>query len=59
MIKWFKTNKKLREILIKKQEEIDNLRNDWFLKRKEISDLKRELMLARRMWDISDKTKKY
>lgn len=59
MIKWFKTNKKLREILTKKQEEIDNLRNDWFLKRKEISDLKRELMLARRMWDISDKTKKY
>jgi predicted RNase H-like nuclease (RuvC/YqgF family) len=59
MIKWFKTNKKLREILNKKQEEIDNLRNDWFLKRKEISDLKRELMLARRMWDISDKTKKY
>ena len=59
MIKWFKTNKKLREILNKKQEEIDNLRNDWFLKRKEISDLKRELMLAIRMWDISDKTKKY
>jgi len=59
MIKWFKTNKKLREILNKKQEEIDNLRNDLFLKRKEISDLKRELMLARRMWDISDKTKKY
>ena len=59
MIKWFKTNKKLRQILNKKQEEIDNLRNDWFLKRKEISDLKRELMLARRMWDISDKTKKY
>ena len=59
MIKWFKTNKKLREILNKKQEEIDNLRNDWFMKRKEISDLKRELMLARRMWDISDKTKKY
>lgn len=59
MIKWFKTNKKLREILNKKQEEIDNLRNDWFLKRKEISDLKRELMLAKRMWDISDKTKQY
>lgn len=59
MIKWFKTNKKLREILNKKQEEIDNLRNDWFLKRKEISDLKRELMLARKMWDISDKTKQY
>ena len=59
MIKWFKTNKKLREILTKKQEEIDNLRNDWFLKRKEISDLKRELMLAKRMWDISDKTKQY
>ena len=59
MIKWFKTNKKLREILTKKQEEIDNLRNDWFLKRKEISDLKRELSLARKMWDISDKTKQY
>lgn len=59
MIKWFKTNKKLREILNKKQEEIDNLRNDWFKKRKEISDLKRELDLARKMWDISDKTKKY
>ena len=59
MIKWFKTNKKLRELLNKKQEEIDNLRNDWFKKRKEISDLKRELDLARKMWDISDKTKKY
>lgn len=59
MIKWFKTNKKLREILNKKQEEINNLRNDWFLKRKEISELKRELQLARRMWDETDKTKRY
>lgn len=59
MIKWFKTNKTLRKLLNKKQEEIDNLRNDWFKKRKEISDLKRELDLARKMWDISDKTKKY
>ena len=59
MIKWFRTNIKLRKELKKKQEEIDNLRNDWFKKRKEISDLKRELDLARKMWDISDKTKKY
>ena len=59
MIKWFKTNIRLRKDLKKKQEEIDNLRNDWFKKRKEISDLKRELNLARKMWDISDKTKNY
>lgn len=59
MIKWFKTNIKLRKELKKKQEEIDNLRDDWFKKRKEISDLKRELMLSRKMWDISDKNKTY
>ena len=59
MIKWFRTNKTLRELLDKKQEEIDNLRNDWFGKRKEISELKRELQLARRMWDETDKTKRY
>ena len=59
MIKWFRTNIKLRKELKKKQDEIDNLRNDWFKKRKEISDLKRELMLSRQMWDISDKNKTY
>ncbi len=59
MIKWFKTNIKLRKELKKKQDEIDNLRDDWFKKRKEISDLKRELMLSRKMWDISDKNKTY
>ena len=59
MIKWLKTNIRLRKDLKKKQEEIDNLRNDWFKKQKEISDLKRELNLARKMWDISDKTKNY
>lgn len=59
MIKWFKTNIKLRKELKKKQDEIDNLRDDWFKKRKEISDLKRELMLSRQMWDISDKNKTY
>jgi predicted RNase H-like nuclease (RuvC/YqgF family) len=59
MIKWFRTNKILRKLLDKKQEEIDNLRNDWFKKRKEISELKRELQLARRMWDETDKTKRY
>ena len=59
MIKWFRTNKTLRKLLNKKQEEIDNLRNDWFEKRKEISELKRELQLARRMWDETDKTKRY
>ena len=59
MIKWFKTNIRLRKDLKKKQEEIDNLRNDWFKKQKEISDLKRELQLARRMWDETDKTKRY
>ena len=59
MIKWFRTNIKLRKELKKKQEEIDNLRSDWFKKRKEISDLKRELMLSRQMWDISDKNKTY
>ena len=56
---WFRTNKTLRKLLDKKQEEIDNLRNDWFKKRKEISDLQRELNLARKMWDETDKTKRY
>jgi predicted RNase H-like nuclease (RuvC/YqgF family) len=56
---WFRTNKTLRKLLDKKQEEIDNLRNDWFKKRKEILELKRELNLARRMWDETDKTKRY
>ena len=56
---WFRTNKTLRKLLDKKQEEIDNLRNDWFKKRKEILELKRELNLARRMWDEADKTKRY
>ena len=56
---WFRTNKTLRKLLDKKQEEIDNLRNDWFKKRKEILELKRELSLARRMWDETDKTKRY
>ena len=59
MIKWLKTNIRLRKDLKKTQEEIDNLRTDWFKKQKEISDLKRELNLARKMWDISDKTKNY
>jgi predicted RNase H-like nuclease (RuvC/YqgF family) len=59
MIKWFRTNIRLRKDLKKKQEEINNLRNDWFEKRKEISELKRELQLARRMWDETDKTKRY
>ena len=59
MIKWFRTNKTLMELLDKKQKEIDNLRNDWFDKRKEISELKRELQLARRMLDETDKTKIY
>ena len=59
MIKWFKTNKTLRKLLNKTTEESDNLRKEWFRQRKEISDLKRELMLARKMWDISDKTKQY
>jgi|TARA_B100001094_G_scaffold277445_1_gene286305 hypothetical protein len=59
MIKWFRTNKTLRKLLNKKTEEANNIRTEWFRQRKEISDLKRELMLARKMWDISDKTKKY
>ena len=59
MIKWLKTNIRLRKDLKKKQEEIDNLRADWFKKQREITDLKRELNLARKMWDISDKTKNY
>ena len=59
MIEWFRTNKKLRKLLTKKTEETDNLRNEWFRQRKEISELKRELELARRMWDETDKTKRY
>ena len=59
MIKWLKTNIRLRKDLKKKQEEIDNLRADWFKKQREITDLRRELNLARKMWDISDKTKNY
>lgn len=59
MIKWFITNKMLRKLLNKKTEEADNLRNEWFRQREEISELKRELQLARRMWDESDKTKRY
>jgi hypothetical protein len=49
----------LRELLKKKTEEADNIREEWFKQRKEISELKRELDLARRMWDETDKTKRY
>ena len=56
---WFKLNRTLRELLKKKTEEADNIRNEWFKQRKEISELKRELDLARRMWDETDKTKRY
>ena len=49
MIKWFRTNKTLRKLLNKKTEEANNIRTEWFRQRKEISDLKRELMLARKM----------
>ena len=56
---WFKLNRTLRELLKKKTEEADNIREEWFKKRKEISELKRELNLARRMWDETDKTKRY
>ena len=59
MIKWFRTNKRLKELLKQKTEEADNIRNEWFRQRKEISELKRELQLARRMWDETDKTKRY
>jgi hypothetical protein len=59
MIKWFRTNKKLKELLKKKTEEADNIRNEWFKQRKLITELQRELELARKMWDVSDKTKRY
>ena len=59
MIKWFRTNKKLKELLKKKTEEADNIRNEWFRQRKLITELQRELELARKMWDVSDKTKRY
>ena len=56
---WFKLNRTLRELLKKKTEEANNIREEWFKQRKEISELKRELDLARRMWDETDKTKRY
>ena len=59
MIKWFRTNKKLKELLKTKTEEADNIRNEWFRQRKLITELQRELELARKMWDVSDKTKRY
>ena len=59
MIKWFRTNKKLKELLKKKTEEADNIRKEWFRQRKLITELERELELARKMWDVSDKTKRY
>mgnify|MGYP000341180016 FL=1 len=59
MIKWFRTNKRLKELLKQKTEEADNIRNEWFRQRKLITELQRELELARKMWDVSDKTKRY
>ena len=59
MIEWFRTNKKLKELLKKKTEEADNIRKEWFRQRKLITELERELELARKMWDVSDKTKRY
>ena len=59
MIEWFRTNKKLKELLKQKTEEADNIRNEWFRQRKLITELQRELELARKMWDVSDKTKRY
>ena len=56
---WFKLNRTLRELLKKKTEEADNIRNEWFRQRKLITELQRELELARKMWDVSDKTKRY
>jgi|TARA_B110000908_G_scaffold154060_1_gene191075 hypothetical protein len=56
---WFKLNRTLRELLKKKTEEADNIRNEWFKQRKLITELQRELELARKMWDVSDKTKRY
>tara|TARA_R110000803_G_scaffold111965_1_gene180401 strand:- start:535 stop:714 length:180 start_codon:yes stop_codon:yes gene_type:complete len=59
MIKWFRTNRKLKELLKKKTEEAGNIRKEWFRQRKLITELQRELELARKMWDVSDKTKRY
>jgi hypothetical protein len=59
MINWFRTNKKLKELLKKKTEEAGNIRKEWFRQRKLITELQRELELARKMWDVSDKTKRY
>ena len=59
MIKWFRTNRKLKELLKQKTEEADNIRKEWFRQRKLITELQRELELARKMWDVSDKTKRY
>ena len=59
MIKWFRTNRKLKELLKKKTEEAGNIRNEWFRQRKLITELQRELEVARKMWDVSDKTKRY
>ena len=59
MIKWFRTNKKLKELLKQKTEEAGNIRKEWFRQRKLITELQRELELARKMWDVSDKTKRY
>ena len=59
MIKWFRTNKRLKELLKQKTEEADNIRNEWFRQRKLITELQRELEVARKMWDVSDKTKRY
>tara|TARA_B110000858_G_scaffold50572_1_gene58554 strand:- start:115 stop:291 length:177 start_codon:yes stop_codon:yes gene_type:complete len=56
---WFKLNRTLRELLKKKTEEADNIRNEWFKQRKLITELQRELEVARKMWDVSDKTKRY
>tara|TARA_B110000971_G_C19566599_1_gene301169 strand:- start:298 stop:474 length:177 start_codon:yes stop_codon:yes gene_type:complete len=56
---WFKLNRTLRKLLKQKTEEAENIRKEWFRQRKEISELKRELQLARRMWDETDKTKRY
>lgn len=56
---WFKLNRTLRKLLKQKTEEADNIRNEWFKQRKLITELQRELELARKMWDVSDKTKRY
>ena len=56
---WWKTNKQLRKELKKKQQELDNLREDWLKKRKQISDLEKALNVSRSMWDIESKSKRY